>query len=358
MNGLPAAAARVDESPVAVFDIGGTWFRAGVLTGDGSVTGLRRLPANGGKTGSGTVAGLQRCIVDWLVRTVDEIRDERPEPVDTCAVSLGAAMNHSTGEVFGAAPLFGPARTSWWPAVELAARRPDVRWTVVNDVSALAYALLADDSLGRSGSAAAVTISTGIAYRTIELATGRIPVDRTYGLQGEIGHLPAELLWDGRALTLPCDCGAADHVSSYSSGRGIEQLLHHLPAETWGGTEATPGTGAVPAFSGAVATGHPGALRVLDAVTEPLARVLLTQACLNPEVERTVLTGGVVDSLGDAYLESLLGHLNRLGLYGMSDRDPQYLAGRIVRGRSDGLNALRGAGIHARRMTDGRVRPA
>ncbi|MFI1417027.1 ROK family protein [Streptomyces sp. NPDC020731] len=358
MSGFSAPAARADERPVAVFDLGGTWFRAGVLTGDGTVTGLRRAPATGSRTGPGTAADLQRRIVDWLVRTADEIRDARPEPVDTCAVSLGAAMNHRTGEVFGAAPLFGPVRTSWRPADELAARRPDVRWTVINDVSALAYALLADDSLGRRGSAAAVTVSTGIAYRTVDLATGRVPVDRTYGLQGEIGHLPAQLAWEGRALTLPCDCGADDHVSSYSSGRGIEQLLHRLPADAWGGTEVAERTGVLAAFSGAVASGHPGALRVLDAVTEPLARVLLTQACLNPEVERTVLTGGVVDSLGDAYLASLLGHLDRLGLYGMSDRDPAYFAGRIVRGRSDGLNALRGAGFHARGISDGRVRPA
>jgi len=358
VTGFSAAAARADERPVAVFDLGGTWFRAGVFTGDGTVTGLRRVPAVGSRTGSGTVADLQRRIIDWLVRTSDEIRNDRPERVDTCAVSLGAAMDHHTGEVFGAAPLFGPVRTSWRPADELAAQRPDVHWTVVNDVSALAYALLTDDNLGQYGSAAAVTISSGIAYRTIDLATGRVPVDRTYGLQGEIGHLPAQLAWDGQALTLPCDCGTDDHISSYSSGRGIEQLLHRLPASAWGGTEAAERTGVLAAFSGAVASGRPEALRVLDAVTEPLARVLLTQACLNPEVERTVLTGGVVDSLGDAYLASLLSHMNRLGLYGMSDQDPAYFAGRIVRGRSDGLNALRGAGFHARGIRDGRVGPA
>ncbi len=88
-------------------------------------------------------------------------------------------------------------------------------------------------------------------------------------------------------------------------------------------------------------------------MTAPLAEVLLVQACLNPEVEYTVLTGGVVDGLGDPYLDSLRGNLGRLGLYGISDRDPDYFAPRILRGRSDGLCALRGAGIHARGLVDG-----
>ncbi|MFI9326070.1 ROK family protein [Kitasatospora sp. NPDC052868] len=358
--GFCAAEARRSTRPVVVFDLGGTWFRAGVLVDGDTVAALRRHPAVTRAAAPATAAVLQQRIVDWLVRTLDEIRLEWPTALDLCAVSLGAAMDGRTGHVVGSAPLFGSERTDWWPARELSARRPDARWSVVNDVSALAYALLGNDRLDQRRQAAAVTVSTGIAYRTIDLASGRIPLDREHGLQGEIGHLPAQLHWDGAPVTARCDCGAPDHVASFSSGAGIGRFLRSLPAAVWGGTDTANRSTAqtLASFGGLVAQGHRGALRVLDAVTLPLARVLLAQAALNPEVEHTVLTGGVVDNLGDAYLASLLRNLNQLGLYGISDRDQGYFARRIVRGQPNGLNALRGAGVHARGILNERAHTA
>ncbi|MFI8420353.1 ROK family protein [Streptomyces sp. NPDC085479] len=390
-DGFRADRARRSRRSVVVFDLGGTWFRAGVLRADGTVTVLRRDPALGVRTRPGPVSAVQDGIIDWLTDTLDAIlREGAAEPAagpgdppgpPLCAVSLGAAMNGATGEVRGSAPLFGSATTSWWPAAELAARRPDVRWSVVNDVSALAYALLTDPAVPAHGRAAALTVSTGIAYRTIEPATGRIPLDARHGLQGEIGHLPSRLEWQGVPLSARCDCGALDHVAAYSSGSGIAGLLRRLPAAAWGGPDdgaghrgTRPDPGAPPApddtrpapaearltrvFGARVAAGHPGALRLLDAVTRPLAEVLTTQAALDPEVTPTVLTGGVVDGLGDAYLRSLLRNLARTGLYGITDRDPDHFAGRIVRGRPDGLGALRGAGVHARGLPNERVHTA
>ncbi|MEK9522549.1 ROK family protein [Streptomyces venezuelae] len=369
-GGFRADLARGSRRPIIVLDLGGTWFRAGVLRADGTVAVFRRDPAVGARTRPGPVRALQDGIVDWLVGAVDTVlgaagadlaapHGEPPGP-PRCAVSLGAAMNGTTGEVRGSAPLFGSATTSWWPAAELVARRPDVRWSVVNDVSALAYALLTDPAAPARGKAAALTVSTGIAYRTIELATGRIPLDARHGLQGEIGHLPSRLDWEGGPLSARCDCGAPDHVAAYSSGSGIAALLRRLPIASWGGPdepEARRGP-LTDVFGARVADGHPGALRLLDAVTRPLAEVLTTQATLDPEVTPTVLTGGVVDGLGDAYLHSLLRNMARTGLYGITDRDPDHFADRIVRGRPDGLGALRGAGVHARGLPNERVHTA
>ncbi|MFJ9517218.1 ROK family protein [Kitasatospora sp. NPDC101801] len=355
-QGFSAEAARRSRRPVLVLDLGGTWFRAGVLTADGTVVAQRRDPALTVTTHPGSVTGLQHRITDWLVRTADALAPGLAAigGAPLCAVSLGAAMNGLTGEVLGSAPLFGSASTSWWPAAELATRRPGLRWSVVNDVSALAYALLVDTALPRHGKAAALTVSTGIAYRTIDLATGHVPLDPHHGLQGEIGHLPAQLTWEGRPVAAHCDCGAPDHVAALASGAGIGRFLRSLPAETWGGRTG-PGTDPVAAFTDRAAAGHPGALRVLDAVTLPLARVLLAQATLDPEVGLTVLTGGVVDGLGDVYLDSLLRNLAQPGPYGIADRDRDYFTGRIVRGRPDGLTALRGAGVHARGIPNERV---
>jgi glucokinase len=349
--GFRAEQARASEQPVLVLDLGGTWFRSGVLTGARDVVEVERSPAITVRSSAGSGEQVRQQIADWLVTTFD--RASRRVPFERCAVSLGAAVDARTGRVVGAAPLFGAEQVDWWPEAELSALRPGVRWTVVNDVSALAYALLREEELDQTVTAAAVTISTGIAYRTIELPTGRIPYDSDHGLQGEIGHLPAQVSWDGEPVSARCDCGRPDHVSAFASGRGIAEFLRRVPVSRWGAENAD-----VESFRRSLHSGHVGAVAVLDAVTMPMAQVLLAQATLNPQVERTVLSGGVVDNLGEHYLTSLIGNLNRLGLYGISEEDPGYFARRIVRGDSDGLNALRGAGVYARGLPNEGAGPA
>lgn len=336
-----------------VFDLGGTWFRAGLLTGADEIVDLRRARAI---TAHGSAAHgdeVRRGILAWLTETYDHAGRTWSVPIELCGVSLGAAMDGRTGQVVAGAPLFGAERTDWWPEAELSRMRPDACWRVVNDVSALAYGLLKNDDVDQTRTAAALTVSTGIAYRTIELPTGRIPYDRGHGLQGEIGHLPARMVWAGEPVTAVCDCGERDHVSAYASGRGVQAFLCTLRPSTWGACDHD-----IDSFAVAVRNGHAGAVAVLDAVTMPLAQVLLAQACLNPDVEHTVVTGGVVDGLGEYYMVSLVGNLDRLGLYGISDRDPDYFARRIVHDQTDGLGALLGAGVYARGIPDRGARAA
>jgi len=277
------------------------------------------------------------------------------ESLSLVGVSLGAAMDGRIGRVLTSAPLWGPGRAEFSPADELARRLGGERCAVVNDVSALAYALLCAGSPVTGAMAAALTVSTGIAYRTIDLRSGHIPLDPDHGLQGEIGHLPAHFHHRGQAFDADCDCGAPNHVSSFSSGRGMERILRTLP-DVPGLPQDRSGLrpeDLVQLFGVAVEEHRPGATDLLDAFTRPLAHVLLCQATLNPDVGGTVLTGGVADGLGDAYRESLLRNLNDLELYEISQQDPSYFSRRIVRGIGDGLDALRGAGIYARGVLDG-----
>ncbi len=64
-------------------------------------------------------------------------------------------------------------------------------WWVVNDVTSLALAIAAISRVGDSGlrRITAVTVSSGIAARTIDVASGEVLLDRAHGVQGEIGHL-------------------------------------------------------------------------------------------------------------------------------------------------------------------------
>lgn len=60
---------------------------------------------------------------------------------------------------------------------------------------------------------------------------------------------------------------------------------------------------------------------------------------LNPQVGFTVISGGVPEGLGKPYFDSLIRHLERIGLYGVPSDDTNYFRRRIGYGNPDGLDA-------------------
>ncbi len=338
--------ALASRETVLVFDLGGSWWRVGVLTGAADLRLLERVAAvNRVDTGK-SAAAIQRELVDFVVDRTRRWADRYS--VRVAGISMGAAVDGHTGSIIASAPLWGPEATDFDLVARLRAVLPEILWTILNDVSALACALLRGASAGPGGKVAAVTISSGIAYRTIDVSSGRIPLEPTYGLQGEIGHLPGWMTVAGRPVSADCECGAPNHVAAFSSGRGILRLLGRLPEAGWLRGEDGDSRRVLEDFGAAVARREPRAVELLDAFTRPVALVLLYQATLDPEVDQTVLTGGVVDRLGDHYLASLQRNLSCDGLYLISDRDPDYFASRIVCGPADGLQPLRGVGLYVR----------
>ncbi|ANW22366.1 ROK family protein [Streptomyces clavuligerus] len=341
MNSTDGSAGRV-----LCLDLGGTWFRSAVLDGNNELHLLTRTPALSVHTHAQPPEVLQELLVEHIVAAARTARTDHD--CSAVAISLGAAMNGRSGLVLGSGPLWGPGRYPLPLAEILRARLPGLCVGVINDVSALAHAVRSQGGHPPgTRKAAAVTISSGIASRTIHLDRGTIPLDERHGMQGEIGHLPVPVRWRDRVLRTVCDCGGADHVSAVSSGRGIAALLNSLPEAApfrVGDPRTTLGL-----FTRRVSQSDPLARELLDLFTLPLAHVLLHQATLDPEVSATYLFGGVVEGLGDPYLHSLLRNLNTLGLYEISTEDDTYFARRVFRGADDGLAALRGAGLHLRR---------
>lgn len=335
-------AARRQSTPVLAFDLGGTWFRSALLLPEGRVARVRRRPAVTCRGAGETTADPQAGLIEAVV--AETRRRRREHEFDTVGISLGAAMDHRTGRVIASAPLWGDRRVSFDPAALLRRAEPDLGWTVLNDVTALAFAALADLPAEPEGKITAVTISSGIAARTLDPRSGRIPVDPVHGLQGEIGHLPARLRPPGGGRTelrLPCDCGAVGHVSSYSSGPGIERLLAELHMaeatrqETWRSLRR------------GVEEGQEGALAFLDSVTAPVAEVMLHFLTIDPDIRHTILTGGVVAALGDHYLQSLFRNMRDAGPYGFGDEFHDFYHGHFSLNIEDEHLALRGAGLYA-----------
>jgi 3-dehydroquinate synthetase/predicted NBD/HSP70 family sugar kinase len=308
---------------VLAFDLGATWFRSAVVDG-GRLGGIRRVPALGRAADPrASVGELEWRLVDHILDEVARRRAQSDgEPPATVGISLGAAVHGRSGLVLASAPLWGPGAAPFDLAAALRSAEPACRWVVLNDVSAAALAFATMSWAADRRKLAAVTLSTGIALRTVEVATGRIAADRGHGLQGEIGHVPVEVQVGGRQLSLPCDCGAHDHLSAFLSGRGIARVL----AVTGHLNERDD---PLAAFAAAVRSGDRDSLALLDALAMPLARILLDLAVLDPECELVVLYGGVARGLGEPLRRSVVRNLAGLGLYGVSDRDPDFFERRI-----------------------------
>lgn len=316
------------RSSVIVFDIGGTWFRSAVASGDLGLRCEAKAPAmSASRVPAADVSLLQDMLIEYLVSEAKRLSEA--EETDLVAVSLGAAIDAGTGRIIGASPLWGPTEPLDFDLHgRVVDALPSCSWTIENDLTAAARGVAMRPEFGALRRLAVVTVGSGLAMRTFEPGTGRISMSRHSGLQGEIGHLSASFAFGEGEWLVRCPCGGLNHLSSFSSGQGIACLLKKLGGAGcgWLKGEATPAQ-----LSRAVGAGDSKALEFLDAVTDPLAQALLSVLAIDAEVERLVLVGGVVDGLGDAYMHSLLAGMSRHGLYGSRLKSPADFAEMVCR---------------------------
>ncbi|GAA4050356.1 ROK family protein [Streptomyces shaanxiensis] len=351
---------------ISVVDVGGTRLRRGIWSAERGVRDLVDGPSPSVRTHPGLpVRELRSRMVDALCAAV-------APGASRAGVSFGAALDHRTGTVYASAPLWGAHAEPFDLLGALRAARPEVAWHLVNDVTAALLHAAAAPRRRTLRKLLLVTVSTGIACRTLDLRTGTVPVDDC-GLQGEIGHLPAAIPATPVPTATPgapapdavpapllpaklrpvCDCGEPGHVAAYASGPGIRRLAGLMRArdgERWAAS-ALGRAGEEAGFEGALRealdAGDATAEALLAAATEPLAAVLRTALCLDPELDEIVLTGGVVYGLGDHVRRALLTHLTRTGLYLTADRSPDWAARRVTASRPGEADPLIGAGIAA-----------
>ena len=345
-----------DEQALAVFDIGGTWFRSGLYSPSAGLRDTQRMPAiNYLAYPSLSAEELQTALADFLVDRVQELRRISLTDINRAGVALGAPINAHNLTVLGSGPLWGPTAQPFHLVDRLHESLPDCKWLIVNDVTALLAPYMDHDAARRR--TMLITVSSGIGSRLYDHRTRTIPYEPTYGVQGEIGHLAVTFELDGHIVNRQCECGGWNHINAFSSGRGIAQLLRDLPKLTSSfdricGSDAGTWTHAtdhyrLAAFQSRIEEGDTAAATLLDAFVTPLSRALAAALSLDPEIDRIVITGGVAQGLGEHYREALRRRFVQDGLYQITDRDPDYLTRRLRWDPSDDYAGLRGAGIFA-----------
>jgi predicted NBD/HSP70 family sugar kinase len=340
---------------IAVFDLGGTWFRWARYSPSHGLIDPQRVAAISYLSHPHLSAKeLQSALTDFVCRHIQEMFDLNHGELRLACISIGAPVNAHDETVLGSGPLWGPSAKPFQLRARLREAVPHLEWQVVNDVTALLAPYMSRTALGKT---LLVTVSTGIGSRLYDHARGYIPYDSKYGIQGEIGHLTVTFELDGKIVNRQCECGGRNHLNAFASGRGMMQILNALPVlssryatslrispQSW--AQASDGERLM-LFKERLDDQNPTAMEVLDACVSPLARVLAAALSLDPEIDRIVITGGVAHGLGNHYRDALQRTFVRDGLYLITEHDPDYLARRLYWEKADDFGGLRGAALWA-----------
>ena len=346
------------SASTVVFDIGGSWFRSGLLSSDGELQATtRRRALNYRNVPHDDIREVQFALVDFLVQEAERLFNLNPhEGKRTVGASIGAALDPRSGVIHDSGPIWGPNCRPFDLSAAVMSASPATDWSIANDVTAALVRHVFDQ--GRAGlrKTMLITIGSGIASRVFDYRTNEINVDDVCGLQGEIGHIPVEFTFRGIEYALRCDCGGENHLNAFTSGRGISDVIAavsenepELIASSYVSTSAVGGPNEVDLrrFAAAIETRDPSAIEILDATIYPLAKILVTLFTHDPLIDSVLLVGGVVRALGDTYRERLLTQLSRIGIYQISRFNPEFFEQRIMVGIVDDNSGLIGAGYIA-----------
>jgi 3-dehydroquinate synthetase/predicted NBD/HSP70 family sugar kinase len=340
--------------PIIVFDLGGTTFRSGLATPTGGLVDIeKRQSITVTPTRSGEEAASE--IFKYICGRTALLSSAETG----VAVSLGAALNAHSGEVFGSGPILGTSKAIRDFKASLHRELPRRRLILVNDVTAavVGHSLLPE--FARLRRVALITVSSGVASRTLSLSAPSIPVDAHYGVQGEIGHQPIQFSIDGIPFTLSCACGGENHLSAFASGQGIERVVDwcqttlgpRFPDSPLAATRRREELGLSRLIQGVAANDRLSYL-VLQAITRPIADAVRWHILLDPEIDKIVLTGGVSSRLGPAYLEAILAHLNSRDFDPLKTQNTDFWRNRLVLGPTFDDAGLVGAAYIARQQTE------
>src|SRR5579863_9877429 len=90
---------------IAVFDLGGTWFRWGCYKPSHGLSDCKRAPALSYLSHPHlSAAELQSALTDFILSHVREFREQRPRDIRSVGISIGAPVNAHDMTVLGSGP--------------------------------------------------------------------------------------------------------------------------------------------------------------------------------------------------------------------------------------------------------------
>ena len=330
------------------FDIGGTSFRAGVVTPQGRLLSppLRRDTPNVWRHRGEPIRRVQERLVDMIVSTTRALQARHPRvPLRHIGIAMAGSIT-AQGVVRHSSGIWGH-RGRRFPLLARLRRRMPVRWRIVNDMTAAAAYYGSLPQHRRHRWIAVITVSSGIGSKVFDTQRGEVLLDPD-GISGELGHVRMDRSPDA----LRCECGVRGHVQGLCSGRAAERLARQLArrqprrfrhSRLWRMTEGQPQRITTFQLATASRAGDALALDVVQRVTAPLAHAIAVLVG-TIGIERVIVIGGFALGVGQPYARALQQHLLRIGCFGRTPAATRRLVQLGVRGDVQGLI---GAGLLA-----------
>jgi C7-cyclitol 7-kinase len=283
-----------------LFDLGGTFLRAGVAAPDGAICYRSKIRICSVAHGLPAAEIWDRIVVSMLSYVGEH--DQRVPSDSPIVISFPGPIGKDD-EIAQAPTVAGSGASSFnLPrAIRSATGR---RVAVMNDVSAAAWQIAPTTQARRF---AVVTVSSGIGSKIFDRCHASGVLDRP-AYAGEIGHVVVDDSCDAPV----CDCGGKGHLGAIASGRGIERITRQRAVQDPGGfrrsmlvrrfganlTDLTNERHIVPAINAQ----DPWTSKIAVDCTRPLIRSLLT-VTMAMGLEKVFFIGGFATALGDRYLE-------------------------------------------------------
>ncbi len=282
---------RRGDGPVVGVDVGGTKVLA------------RLIDPETGEADGWAKASTPKTGLDDLFNTVEEVIDElldgRSSMKDVSAVGIGVP-----GPVDGDGLVFKcPNINGWDQPIQLAEVMGDrlgVDVVVSNDVNCGAVAEHRVGAGKGADSLLAVFVGTGVGGGLV--LDGKLVVGAR-GMVGEIGHMTVEP--GGR----PCGCGGTGHLECYAGRAGIDREVRRR-TEAGASPFLLDLVGSSPIKSRHIQAGveaeDPLTVELVDEAVHALAQAIGNAASLL-DIPVVVLGGGIVDRLGQKFLDDITG---------------------------------------------------
>jgi glucokinase len=317
-----------------VFDIGGTFIRAGLYAeGEGLKNEILKIQAPSFLEDKLTLKELQEIFLDKCTELAENVILKYPEYVIR---DIGIAFPGPVGKngiVTEAPTLWGTMGEDFPIADRLAERFSNYTVSIINDVTAAGWRYI--DRF--AGTFCIITISSGVGCKVF---WNREVLLNEKGFGGELGHHYYGLDFKD----IDCDCGKKGHVGAVSSGRGVEKLCRYM-------RDKYPSMYANSVLSGKdeistydivrAVNGHDEfAVFVLEESINPIASAI-SQLYSFIGVDRYIIIGGFAAAMGSHYTNALTAELKRRGLFGLNDAEIEEM---VVSGENDDNNGLVGMG--------------
>lgn len=320
-----------DNTSSIVFDIGGTYIRAGVYNHSGLQPYiLKEMAPNFTKLeNEEDLLYNLLVVITSMYNTLNEYYEN--ETISQIGLSFPGPVKRN-GEILNAPTLWGKDVCNFNIKDFIAQSFEGKNVYVINDITAAGWRYLE----ANRKDFCIITISSGVGCKVFK--DGQVLLN-SEAIGGELGHV----FYRSKYLNIICDCGKNGHIGAISSGRGVENLARFLSIEMIDEFKHSSLYGSdLTTFSivRAIKNEDEFALFILREAIRPIADAI-SFITLTIGIDDFIFVGGFFNAVKNRYISILKEEIINNGIMNM---DNEMIGKMLHFGANDDNNGLIGIG--------------